>query len=234
MGSNRLPCKVLREIDGKPMLWHVANRLQFSRAISSIIVATTEEKEDDPIENFCRKEGIKFYRGSEKDVLDRYYKSAQHIRADIVVRITADCPLIDPVIVDKTVRAFIEREQKYDGASNIVRRTYPRGLDAEVIAFHALEKCHKYALEACHREHVTLYIYDNPGIFRIFSVEGKKDLSNFRWTVDEIEDFNFVVEIYKRLNTEKKIFLMEDILRCLQREPHLLDINKEIKQKSAK
>jgi spore coat polysaccharide biosynthesis protein SpsF len=137
MGSDRLPGKVLLPIMGKPMLWHVVNRTNQSRLLNKVVVATTKKSKDDIITEFCRKNGISCYRGEEFDVLDRYYKAAKLYKADIVVRITSDCPLVDPALLDKTIKAYIENMKSLDGASTALKRTYPRGLDIEVFSFSA-------------------------------------------------------------------------------------------------
>lgn len=229
MGSKRLPKKILTDIAGKPMLWHVVNRLKHSELIDNIIIATSRNSRDDAVEKFCRSNKIKFFRGSEKDVLDRYYRTAGFYKINSIVRITADCPLIDPVVADKVISKFMK--SRCDLASNAINRTYPRGLDTEVFSFLSLEKCRKHAKKKYQREHVTPWLYENPKSFKLCSVKNNKDLSHLRWTVDEKADLKFVREIYKRLYRDKKIFLMKDVLGVLKKEPYLSDINKNIKQK---
>ncbi|PKP51251.1 MAG: acylneuraminate cytidylyltransferase [Candidatus Altiarchaeales archaeon HGW-Altiarchaeales-3] len=169
------------------------------------------------------------FRGSEDDVLDRYYKAAKEVNADVVVRMTSDCPLIDPKVSDKVIETFLNNHCDY--CSNCLKRTYPQGLDTEVFSFEALEEAWKEAGEYYQREHVTPYIHENPGKFKLLTVSNDKDLSHLRWTLDTIEDFNFINEIYKRLYNEEKIFYIEDILKILDKEPELIEINKHIKQK---
>ncbi|MBU1912297.1 MAG: glycosyltransferase family protein [Candidatus Omnitrophica bacterium] len=231
MCSTRLPGKALIKIMDKPMLWHVIDRASHSNLIDKIVVATSTNKEDDAIERFCKDNGFYCYRGSHEDVLDRYYQAANAYKPEAVVRITSDCPLIDPVVTDKVISCFLKNRKKFDGASNVINRTYPRGLDTEVISFLALERIWREAKLDYQREHVTIYAYENKKDFRLYSVENKKDLSGFRWTVDTAPDLEFITEIYKRLYTGKKIFLTEDVLRVLDKEPKLKDINKEVKQK---
>ncbi|MBN2189747.1 MAG: glycosyltransferase family protein [Candidatus Aureabacteria bacterium] len=230
-GSTRLPGKVLMDISGRPMLWHVVNRLKSCRELNEVVIATTTGKNDDVIEKYCRENGIKFYRGSEDDVLDRYYRASMENGADIVVRITSDCPLIDPGVVDKVIREYRKREESFDGACNTIERTYPRGLDTEVISFSALEKAHAGADRSYHREHVTTYIYEHPGIFNMLNVRNEEDLSPLRWTVDEEKDLQFVREIYTRLYDPARNFSMEDVVNVLRKEPHLQKINAGVKQK---
>jgi spore coat polysaccharide biosynthesis protein SpsF len=230
MGSTRLLGKVMENILGKAMLWHIVNRLKYSKLINGIVIVTSVEKKDKLIEEFCKKNNIAFYRGSEDDVLDRYYKAAKLYKAESVVRITADCPLIDPVITDLIIKEYIAKEADY--VSNTINRTYPRGLDVEIFKFEVLKTAFKNATKSHQREHVTPYIYENPDIFNIQNVYNKQNLSNFRWTVDEKKDLLFVREIYKRLYHKKYIFFMEDVLKVLKKEPKLIEINSNIKQKN--
>jgi spore coat polysaccharide biosynthesis protein SpsF len=231
MGSVRLPGKVLMDIAGRPILWHIINRLNRCRLINQIVVATSINVKDDAIEQFCKENNVHFYRGKEKDVLDRYYQTAIAYEADVVIRITADCPLIDPTIVDKVIHAYLSNKKTFDGASNTINRTYPRGLDTEVISFFALQGTWKKATKDYEREHVTIFMYEHADSFRLYSVENNADLSHLRWTVDENEDLDFAREVFKRLYNGANIFLMEDILRVLEKEPRLAGINRNIKQK---
>ncbi len=231
MRSSRLPGKVLMDIAGMPMLLHVINRLKCSKFINDIVIATSISPEDSAIEKFCKSQRIKVYRGNEIDVLDRYYKAAKFYNADPVVRITADCPMIDPQVLDRVISEYLRGMKDFDGASNVVERSYPRGLDAEVISFSSLERCWKEADNDYQREHVTIYIYENPGSFKLCSVVNDKNLSHLRWTVDEENDLKFAREIYQRLFKKDKIFLTSDILDLLEKEPHLKEINKSVTQK---
>jgi len=229
--SIRLPQKVLKDIAGKPMLAHVIERLKKSQLIDEILMATAKDNNMSILE-LAQKYGVKCFVGIEEDVLGRYYNAAREFKVDIIVRITSDCPLIDPEVVDKVIKRYIENKEKIDYISNTLKRSYPRGLDAEVFSFRVLEKTWKEAKRPYQREHVTPYIYEHPEIFRMANVENNEDLSSMRWTVDEEKDLEFVREIYKRLYKRGKIFLMEDILRLLKREPKLMEINKNGKQKN--
>jgi len=233
LGSSRLPGKVLLDIEGKPMLWHVVDRLKASKAIGKIVVATSLNAENDAIEKFCAKYGILCFRGSEEDVLDRYYRAANAYKADVVVRITADCPFIDPSVTDGVIIKYISGKDSYDGASNTVVRKFPRGLDSEVISYPILEEIWDAANKRHHREHVTAYIYEHPELYRMLSVESDNDLSYLRWTVDEEADLRLVKEVYKRLYRKGHIFMMDDIIGLLDKEPSLKDINRDVKQKTA-
>lgn len=234
MASTRLPGKALMDISGKPMLWHVIKRLEQSNLLRQVIVATSINKKDDAIEDFCKQQGVAFYRGSELDVLDRYYQAAKSYNTDLIVRITSDCPFIDSEVMDKAIIYLLENSNLFDLATNTIKRTYPIGLDVEVFSFSVLNICNKKAVKAYQREHVTTYIYENPDLFRVYSLENEEDLSSLRWTVDEAADLSFTREIYNRLYPKKNFFFMRDIIRVLDEEPELIKINKDIKQKSLK
>jgi spore coat polysaccharide biosynthesis protein SpsF len=226
MGSTRLPGKVLSRILGKPMLWHLINRLKRSRLLDQIVIATTDKERDRPILELADEMGIGSFAGSEDDVLDRYYQAATKFSADIVVRITADCPLIDPKVVDKVIQRYLEEDCDY--ATNAIRRTYPDGLDVEVFSYMALEKAWKEAEWASEREHVTPYIWKNPDKFRLVNVENSVNLSDLRWVVDEEIDLQFVRQVYEHLYKEGQVFYMEQILELLGEYPELRQINQGI------
>lgn len=232
MGSSRLPGKVLMDIVRKPMLWHVINRLGHASLIDCMVVATSTSEKDDAIQNCCDEYNINCYRGSEEDVLDRFHKAAKVFQADVVVRITADCPLIDSHVADEVISYYLKNRGNFEGASNTINRTYPRGLDVEVVSYLLLEQIWKEAQKDYQREHVTAYVYEHPEKFKILSVENDKNLSNLRLTVDEESDLRFVREIYRRLYQEGKIFLLRDILAVLAVEPDLKEINRHTKQKA--
>ncbi len=209
------------------MLWYVVERTRGAKTLDEVIVATTTQSSDAAIVAFCRELGVACFRGSEEDVLDRYYQAALQHKPDAVVRITSDCPLIDPEIVDKVVETFLF--QKPDYASNSLVRTYPRGLDTEVMTFGALERAWSNARQPYQRSHVTPYLYENPAKFNLLSVTGEQDHSEYRWTVDTPEDLEFVRALYARL--DGKLCLFGDVLRLLEREPELAEINRAISQK---
>lgn len=231
IGSTRLPGKVLKRVEGKPMLGWVIKCLKASKLVNQVIVAVSEGSENKPILELCKKNGISTFVGSEEDVLDRYYQAAKKFNADVVVRITSDCPLIDPQIVDKVIKVFLENKKRVDYVSNTLHRTYPRGLDVEVFSFSALERAWREANKPCEREHVTPYFYEHPDEFKLFNVEHDRDLSSLRWTVDEEKDLKFIREIYKRLNKKYKTPFMNDVLEILEEEPQLEQINLGVKQK---
>lgn len=227
MGSSRLPRKVLAGIGGRTMLSHVVRRATAAKTLQKVVVATSSEPADDVVEAWCQDNGVSFFRGSENDVLDRYYHAAYHYRAEAVTRITSDCPMIDPEIIDRTVSAFLD--QRPDYASNTRARTYPRGLDTEVMTFAALQRAWSEARNPYQRIHVTPFIYENPEMFSILSVTGETDYSCYRWTVDTHEDLEFVRAVYARLG---ETFSYHDALGLIKREPKLAEINRFVTQKA--
>ena len=231
MGSTRLPGKVLKTILGKTVILWDLERVSLSKLINDIVVAIPVGKENDIIADTIQNHnpGILISRGSEDDVLDRYYNAAKKSKAEIVVRITSDCPLIDPVVVDKVIEQFLNIDCDY--CSNSLKRTYPRGLDTEVFSFDVLVKAWREAKKDYEREHVTPYIIENPEKFKLINVSNDIDLSQHRWTLDTKEDFEFIKEVYQKIYPEKHIFFMDDILELLNREPELIDINKHVEQK---
>ena len=218
MGSSRLPGKSLADICGRPMLWHVVHRVQRARLVNKTVVATTEKCSDDPIALLCQQEGFPCFRGSDEDVLDRFYRAAKTHEADAVVRVTADCPLIDPVVIDRLIAQF--QEGNVDYVSNAMRYTYPDGLDTEVFSFRALEQAWSEAQKASEREHVTPYL--RSGDFRAANVESETPVAagQYRWTVDHLEDLEFVRKIYSAFRGNGH-FGFQDVLRLLKERPDL-------------
>ena len=226
MSASRLPGKVLLDIGGKPMLAHVIERTMIAKFVDMVSVATTIDPSDDAIEAFCRKYGINFYRGSMQDVLDRYYRAAQLFDADTVIRITADCPLIDPDLIDETVSALQTR--RLDFTSNRLpppfNRTYPIGLDVEVVRFAALEQAWREAKEAHEREHVLPYLYEEPGRFKTFILNNDVDLGSLRWTVDTPQDLELVRKIFSYF-APRTDFRWQEVLTLFNQHPELTAIN---------
>lgn len=231
MGSTRLPGKVLQDLSGQSVLCRVVRRVQRASTPKRVLVATTSSRNDDAVVVDCARLGVQVFRGDERDVLDRYWRAAQFVGADTVVRITADCPLIDPSLIDDVVRGFLQSSADY--ASNVLERTYPRGLDVEVISAKALEKAWRNADQSHQREHVTPYFYENPGLFKLLSVRGKTDCTAYRWTLDTDEDLHLIRTIYERFDG-KDDFSWTDVLRLMEQEPKLLSINSAIIQKAVR
>ncbi len=226
MSSRRLKGKVLEDICGRPMLARIVERLSHSTLIDQIVVATSRDSSDEPIARWCAKEGVAIYRGELDDVLDRYYNASLTFGARTIVRITADCPLIDPEIVDTVVERFMDGMYDCAGTDS----SYPDGLDTEVFTMLTLRRAWQHACWSSEREHVTPYIWKHPDRFRLLRISAPRRLGYLRWTVDEPRDLELVRKIYSSLEGKKKIFLMEDVLRLLEQRPELLKINSGIRR----
>lgn len=231
MGSTRLSGKVMKNIKGKTVLEHVIERVKQAKLIDEIVIATTVDSRDEIIYNEALRCGVKAYRGSEEDVLSRYYYTAKENGADAIIRITSDCPLIDPMIVDKIVSYYLKSNYEIvtNAGSDLSQRTYPRGLDTEVFSFISLEEAFKKADKKYQREHVTPYIYENS--INKFYYKSDVDYSKFRWTLDTKEDFELIEAIYNRLYLGKHDFYLNDIISVFEKEPELFNINAHIEQK---
>ena len=227
MGSTRFPGKVLKPILGKPMLWHIVRRVRFARGLSDVVVATSDRVEDEVIRTFCHKQGINVFAGSETDVLDRFYRAALVYHGDPVLRVTADCPLIDPELIERLLGLYASGS--YDhvsvatgaGALFLDGGRYPNGLDAECFSFASLEQAWSQATESSDREHVTPYIWRIPDRFRCYMLKSQIDYSHLRWTVDYEDDYLMVTRIYEELYREEAPFLYREIVDYLERHPDL-------------
>ena len=226
MGSTRLPGKVLLKLEDKTVLEHVIDRVRSSKHVDDVVVATTISKEDLRIVELCANLGVSVYCGSEDDVLDRYYQVAKLFKADNIVRITSDCPVIDPKIIGTVISLHFKKNVDY--SSNVLKKTYPDGQDIEVFTFAALYEAWKNAKLASDREHVTPYIWKNPEIFRHANLEYIEDLSQKRWTLDNPEDYAFIKIIYKNLYNTHSLFDMESILNYIHEHPEIENINYHI------
>lgn len=254
MSSSRLPGKVLLDIGGQPMLARVVERTRLAQTLDKVVVATTGDPSDDPIAALCDQRGYPCYRGSLHDVLDRYYQSAKAFDAQVIVRVTADCPLIDPALIDRTVRAFwgqaensvsysvisspeslsnVDKNFPWDFAANRLPppwgRTYPIGLDTEVCAFQALERAWKEADQPYQREHVMPYLYDH-GAFRVLLLNTEPDYGTMRWTVDTAEDLELVRKIYAHFDPRWD-FSWQEVIELFKRQPSLAQINQQVQHK---
>ena len=228
-GSTRFPGKVFAGIDGRPLLWHVVNRLKYAKKIDDIIVATTVNPKDDRIEEWCRKEDVKFFRGSEDDVLDRYYSASAAFPSDVVVRVTADDPFKEPAVIDRVISKLIDED--YDLVTNNFPPSFPEGLDCEAFTSDVLKTMEAYAQDTFEREHVTQYVYHNPDKFRIGNVVSDRQLSSYRWTIDNEEDYEMVKAVYSmRKPGAESILLMPEILGILEEHPEIAAINSNVKR----
>jgi spore coat polysaccharide biosynthesis protein SpsF len=228
-GSTRLPGKVLADIGGTPMLAHVIGRVQRAVRPSQVIVATTTEREDDAVDAVARHAGATVFRGAVDDVLDRFRLAADSAGADVVARVTADCPLIDPSLVDAVIDALLHAEPRAAFAANTLRRTYPRGLDVEVMRREDLARLDAAAREPYHRAHVFPYAYEHPDAFPPVSVEDAADWSAMRWTVDTAEDLAFAREVMRRLHPGDTSW--RSVLALVEQQPELAAINAHVPQK---
>lgn len=233
MGSTRLPGKVLKKVLGKPLLEYQIERVLRAKSIDEVIIATTTNRRDNPIIQLCQQLSIPFYRGSEQNVLSRYYETAKQFNADKVVRLTSDCPIIDPEIIDRVVLYFLKNQHKYDFVANTLKRTYPRGMDTEVLSYEVLKKIHEQAIEKLYREHVTSYLYSHPDEFSLFNIEHERDESKYRLTVDTPEDFDLIEKIITTLYPMNKTFTLNDVIRLLEEKPVWATINSNIEQKKS-
>jgi spore coat polysaccharide biosynthesis protein SpsF len=252
MSSSRLPGKILADIAGQPMLTRVFTRTSWAKTLDEVIFATTTDASDDPVAEYCDFSGIPFTRGSLFDVLDRYYQAASQAKADVIVRITADCPVIDPVLIDDVVKTVISDQSSVDFAANRLpppwSRTYPIGLDTEVCTFAALKKAWESAKEPQHREHVMPYFYEgvklitenrtlqtgvSPRGFNIALLHHTTDFGDYRWTVDTPEDLEFVRQVYGRFDGRDD-FAWKEVLDLVHDEPELMKINAGVQHKTLK
>ncbi len=229
MSSSRLPGKILMDIAGKTMLMRVVERARKAKTVDEVVFATTTDPTDDPVAEFCQAQGVACWRGSLADVLDRIYHAARHYQADVIVRLTADCPLLDPGLVDETVALLHTRQT--DFACNRLpppyQRTYPIGLDCEVCTFAALERAWHEAAAPYEREHVMPYLYEVEGRFKVAVLDYRVNYGSLRWTVDTAQDLELVRQIYARL-AGREDFTWLDVLDIFEREPHLLKINSQV------
>jgi spore coat polysaccharide biosynthesis protein SpsF len=228
MGSTRLPGKVLMDLAGQTVLERVVRRVQRAALIGKVEIATTISPSDDKIADLAKQIGVLAFRGSEEDVLDRYWQASQKCDAEVVVRITSDCPVIDPELIDETIRTFLDQQADY--ASNSITPTYPRGLDTEVFTVAALERAWKNAVNHYEREHVTPYFYEHPELFRLASLNNKIDYSRHRWTLDTPEDLKLMRAIYDHFANHDH-FSWKEILELVEREPALSALNAHVRQK---
>lgn len=228
MTSTRLPGKVLKKLAGKTVIWHVFNQLSFSQKINKIILATSTDPSDDLLEEWAIKNNKNFFRGDLDNVLKRFYDTAKKFNGEVIVRITADCPLIDPKVVDKVVEKFINGD--YDYLSNTNPPTFPDGLDTEVFTFNALKEANENAKLKSELEHVTPYIRNHPEKFKLGNFSGTTNYENYRWTLDNPEDYKFLTAIFDNLYKENSFIDHKAVLKFISQNKELLKINSKIKR----
>ena len=228
LGSTRFPGKVLKSVLGRPLLAHMMERVSHAQLPDQVVIATTGSPADDPIVTLCEQNGYACFRGSDEDVLDRYYRAAQQFGADVVVRLTSDCPLLDPTVIDQVVSVF--RQGEYDYVANTVPPpgTYPDGMDVEVFSLWALEQSWQETVKPSDREHVTFYLWRNPHKFRTYRIDCIPDWSDYRLTVDHIQDFLLVKAILETLSPHNPLFSLEEIVDFLEENPHIKGLNRNI------
>ena len=228
MNSSRLPGKIMLTVCEKPLLLHQIERMKDSKTIDKIVIATSVKKEDDIIKKFCDKNGIMCVRGSENDLLSRYKMAADATHSDIIVRLTSDTPLLEHDVIDSVVNTYIQN--KYDFVSNCypLPRTFPDGMNVEVFSKEILDEMHFNAKKPSEREHVTFYVLMQPKKFKIFRVDTMKDVSDYRFNLDYKLDYEFIKEVFNNLYKNEQIFLLEDIIKFLEKNPKILKINSEI------
>lgn len=230
MGSRRLPGKVLRRVLNRPLLGHLFDRLRRSRCLEAIVVATTAAEEDRAIRVFAESEGVAVFAGSEEDVLDRYYRAAEQYKIDPVVRITADCPLMDPAVVDLVIEQFLKERADYLSNAAPLPVTYPDGMDVEVFSFAALARAWREAVKPSDREHVTFYLWSHPERFKIRRVDHAPDWSEYRFTVDYPEDLPLVEAVLKEFLPRDPGFGLDEIIRYLEANHAIKALNAGIQR----
>lgn len=226
LGSTRYPNKIFCSLANKPLIWHIVNRLKYSKKIDDIVIATTNNVIDDQLSFWAKENGLNLFRGSENNVLERFYLTAKHFAADIIVRITADDPFKDPNIIDSVIEKLLS--ENLDFAYNNYPPTYPEGLDTEVFTYSALEKAYKMSTDDFEKEHVTQFFYKHPSLFRQANISNIQNLSYLRWTIDTEKDYQMARTIYNLLYVDNEIFLLDDILKCLETYPEIEQINKNV------
>jgi spore coat polysaccharide biosynthesis protein SpsF len=230
-GSTRLPGKILKKVEGRPLLSYQIERLRKVENANELVIATTTKSNDDEIVSLCDSMKCSYFRGSEHNVLSRYYNAAIKFKADCIVRINSDCPLIDYSVVEEIIEYYINNFPNYDYVSNILEKSYPIGMHTEIFSFDALNIANKKSFDKDEREHVTPYIYRNKDIFKLKSIKMFKDLSDYRLTVDYPEDFEVIKKIISDIYPKKKYFNMHDIVSYLDDNIELKDINSNIEKK---
>lgn len=227
VGSTRLPRKAMLKILGKPIIWHIYNRLKFCNNLDEIVIATGDSRNNLEIQNFAKKNNIPIFEGSEVDLVSRLYETGEKFHASAIVRITGDSPLVDPLIVDQIISTYKKNIKKIDIVSNMRKTSFPYGLEVEIFSMESLKKMLLLIKKPEMREWFSLFIEKNPNLFNILNISNSKDLSKLRWTLDYEEDYKFIKKIYEELYIENQMFFMNDILKLLKKNPKMAEINKK-------
>lgn len=231
MGSTRLPGKIFLEVLRRPLLSYLVERLKRLKGKPPVILATTTKGQDDMIISFAAGQEVLSFRGSEDNVLERFYFTAKANALDVIVRVTSDCPLIDPAVIDNVIETFVQSKPPCDYVSNTLERTFPRGMDVEVFSFKALEKAYLSSRDSGELEHVTPFIYRHPEIFSLKNVASPKNYAEYRWTVDTAEDFSLIEKLITALYPKKPEFTYADLVEQMELHPEWALINKNVEQK---
>ncbi len=230
MGATRLPGKPLLKVKDKTLLEHIISRLKQIKHPLTVIIATTQNEQDKSILALAKKLNIPTYAGSEEDVLDRYIKTARHYDLDVIIRVTADCPLLDPELIDEALNRFLDPYPEIDYFSNTIERTYPRGMDFEVFKRRTLEEAYLDAVFEEEREHVTPFIYRHPERFKIAQLRNQTDESQHRWTVDTKEDFELIKRLIEAFQDDS--YRLHDLIEVIKKNPDWSLLNQYVQQKT--
>jgi len=226
MGSTRLPGKALKKILDKTLIEWIRYRLSFCKEVDRIVLSTSESKDNDPLAKHAEEIGLDCFRGSETDLVKRILETARKFKADAIIRVTGDCPLVDPALVDKLVKIYRDRKN-LDYITNILPPTFPDGIDIEIISTKTLERLDREVKDPLYREWITTTIMENPDKFNVLNISNEENLFHLRLTVDYPEDFELVEEIFKKLYKEGSIFGLREILELFKKEPELIKINEK-------
>jgi len=225
MKSTRLPCKMMKTILGKPLIWHIINRLKSIKSLSNVVIATTSDKSDKPIRQFAELENIPYYAGSQNNILDRLYQTGKKFETNTIIKVNGDCPLIDPEIIEIGLKKYYSYSKKPNMLTNSFPSTYPVGLQYVIFNFKTLLRIWENLHDSFWQENIVMYILENKNQFLTVNMENNTDLSSLKWTVDYKEDLEFVRVVYKNLFTKNNFFNMQDILSLLKQKPEIQKIN---------
>jgi spore coat polysaccharide biosynthesis protein SpsF len=231
MGSSRLPGKVMADVIGKPLIWHMYQRLKHISLISNIVISTTKNNEDKKLIEFAKSEGIQSFAGDENDIIDRLYQTGKKFKSTILVKINADCPLIDPKLIEKGIKIYLKSPEKPDLVTNSLNDTFPEGMQYGIFNFDTIEELWKTIKDPFWREYFFRYIIEHEEKFKIIGIQNEDDLSELRWTVDYKEDLEFVNKIFNELYEKNPYFSMEEILEIIKKNPKISKINQKYSSK---